>query len=396
MFGEKVVLQENPKVLRSSLSIVALVSLTACGGQTAAPEPEADGSLISASGLKLVPIAEELEFPWGMAALPNGDLLVTEREGRLRLISGDVLVDAPLTGLPDDILVAGQGGLLGITLDPGFADNRTLYLSYSKDMGDTNTTAVVSAVLNEDASGLSNVTEIFLGEPRETTFHYGSRMAFLPDGSMVVTLGDGYRYMQDSQDPNLLHGKIARIMPDGSVPTDNPFTSGGGNPSVWSYGHRNVQGVVYHPASGQLIAHEHGPKGGDELNVIEPGKNYGWPTITYGINYDGTIITDETEADGMEQPDVKWVPSIAPSGMAIVQTAGFDDWSGDLLIGAMDGPAGQKIVRVSVGADGTLGEPEDLLGDLQTGFRDVISTPDAIYVATNMLDGIVYRVENAS
>ena len=383
-------------MLRSSLSIIALVSLTACGSQTATPEPEADGSLISQSGLKLVPVAEELEFPWGLAGLPNGDLLVTEREGRLRLIRDDVLVDAPLTGLPDDILVAGQGGLLGIALDPDFESNRTLYLSYSKDMDGTNTTAVVSATLNDDASGLTDVSEIFLGETRVSTFQYGARMAFLTDGSMIITLGDGYRYMEDSQDPSLLHGKIARIMPDGTVPSDNPFSDGGGNPSVWSYGHRNVQGLVYHSASGQLIAHEHGPKGGDELNVIEPGKNYGWPAITYGINYDGTIITDETEAAGMEQPDVKWVPSIAPSGMTVVETAGFEDWSGDLLIGAMNGPAGQKIVRVDIAEDGTIGDTEDLLGDLETGYRDVISTPDAIYVATNPLDGTIYRVEKVS
>lgn len=384
-------------MLRSSLSIFALATLTACGGAASAPEPEADGSLISESGLRLVPIAQDLEFPWGMAALPSGELLVTEREGRLRLIRDDALVEAPVTGLPSDIRVAGQGGLLGILLDPDFETNRKLYLSYSKDLGDDqNTTAVISATLSEDASALSDVTEIFLGATRTTTFHYGSRMAFLPDGSLIVTLGDGYRYMQDAQDPTNLHGKIARIMPDGSTPTDNPFDGTTGHANLWSYGHRNVQGLVYHEASGQLIAHEHGPKGGDELNIVEPGKNYGWPTITYGINYDGTIITDETEAPGMEQPSVKWVPSIAPSGMAVVETDAFADWTGDLLIGAMDGPAGQKLVRVDIGADGSIGETEDLLGDLQTGFRDVISTPDALYVATNMLDGIIYRVEKAS
>ncbi len=380
-------------MIRTSLSAMSVALLSACAGQTAAPEPAADGSLTSSDGLRLVPVAETLEFPWGMAALPNGDLLVTEREGRLRRISNDMLVAAPLTGLPDDILVEGQGGLLGILLDPDFEANRRLYLSYSKDMGDTNTTAVISAILADDASGLSDVTEIFLGEPRETTFHFGSRLAFLPDGSLIVSLGDGYRYLEDAQDPNLLHGKIARIMPDGTIPSDNPFAGGGGNASVWSYGHRNVQGLVYHAASGVLFAHEHGPKGGDELNVIAPGNNYGWPSITYGINYDGTVITDETEAPGMQQPSVKWVPSIAPSGMAVVESEGFEDWSGDLLIGAMDGPRGQKLVRVDIGADGSVGETEDLLADLQTGFRDVISTPNAIYVATNMLDGIVYRVE---
>lgn len=380
-------------MIRTSLTAVAITALAACGGQTVAPQANADGALVSDDGLQLVPIAEGLEFPWGMAALPGGEILVTEREGRLRLIQDGTLVDTPLTGLPEDILVDGQGGLLDITLDPAFEANRTLYLSYSKDMGETNTTAVISATLAEDLSGLSNVTEIFVGEPRETSFHFGSRLAFLPDGSLIITLGDGYRYMQDAQDPSKLHGKIARIMPDGSVPADNPFVGGGGNPTVWSYGHRNVQGLVYHAASQQLIAHEHGPKGGDEVNIIAPGNNYGWPKITYGINYDGTVITDETEAPGMEQPAVKWVPSIAPSGMTVVQTAGFEDWSGDLLIGAMDGPKGQKLVRIEVGADGTMGEPQDLLDDLRIPVRDVLSTPDAIYLATKDLDGTVYRLE---
>ena len=384
-------------MIRTALPIAAFALLTACAGEAAAPEPEADGTIVSEDGLKLVPIAEGLEFPWGMAALPSGDVLVTEREGRLRLISGGALVATPITGLPDDILVDGQGGLLGITLDPAFADNRKVYLSYSKGMaGDTNTTAVISATLSEDVSALSNVTEIFKGETRSTTYHYGSRLQFMPDGSLMVTLGDGYRYMKDSQDPALLHGKIARIMPDGSLPADNPFATGGGNPAVWSYGHRNVQGIAYHAESGVLFAHEHGPKGGDEINVIAPGNNYGWPTITYGINYDGTIITDETEADGMEQPVVKWVPSIAPSGMAVVTTDAFDDWSGDLLVGAMNGPKGQKLVRVEVSADGTVGETEDLLDDLQIPFRDVISTPDAIYLATADLDGAVYKLELAN
>lgn len=382
-------------MIRTSFTAATITLLAACGGQAAAPDAAADGSITTSDGLKLIPVADGLEFPWGMAALPNGDLLVTEREGRLRLVADGTLVEAPLTGLPDDILVERQGGLLGIQLDPDFETNRKLYLSYSKDMGETNTTAVISATLAADASGLTDVTEIFLGEPRETAFHFGSRLAFLPDGSLIITLGDGYRYMDDAQDPDLLHGKIARIMPDGSLPSDNPFAGGGGNPAVWSFGHRNVQGLVYHQASGTLFAHEHGPKGGDELNVIEPGNNYGWPKITYGINYDGSIITDETEAPGLEQPAVKWVPSIAPSGMAVVVTEGFEDWSGDLLIGAMNGPAGQKLVRVDVDADGTVGDTQDLLSDMQIGYRDVISTPDAIYIASNELDATIYRVEKA-
>jgi glucose/arabinose dehydrogenase len=383
-------------MIRYAFPLAAALALAACAGEAAQPEPDADGAIISTDGLKLVMVADGLEFPWGMAALPNGDVLVTEREGRLRVIKNGALVDTALTGLPDDILVAGQGGLLGITLDPAFESNRKIYLSYSKDLGsDQNTTAVVSATLSDDAMALSDVTEIFLGETRGTTFHYGSRLAFMPDGSLIVTLGDGYRYMKDAQNTGDLHGKIARIMPDGSLPADNPFANGGGNPAVWSYGHRNVQGLAYHAASGTLFAHEHGPKGGDEINVIEAGNNYGWPTITYGINYDGTIITDETEAAGMEQPVVKWVPSIAPSGMAVVETTAFADWSGDLLLGAMNGPKGQKIVHVDITWDGRVAKTTDLLTDLTIPFRDVISTPDAIYLATADLDGAVYRLEKA-
>ncbi|WOR14275.1 PQQ-dependent sugar dehydrogenase [Hyphomonas sp. FCG-A18] len=380
-------------MFRIAASSLAILSLAACSGQPATPEPLADGSLVSEDGLKLVPLAEGLEFPWGLAELPDGSLLVTEREGRLRLITADGLVEAPLTGLPDDILVERQGGLLGIVLDPGFATNRKLYLSYAKGPLETNTTAVISATLSGDATALSDVTEIFTAAPRSTGFHFGSRLVFLPDGSLMISLGDGGRYMEESQDPQNLHGSIARVMPDGSVPADNPFTDGSGHPALWSYGHRNVQGMVYDATRDILYAHEHGPKGGDELNVVEPGKNYGWPTITYGINYDGSIITDQTEAPGMEQPIVKWVPSIAPSGMALVQTEGFEDWKGDLLIGGMNGPAGVKLVRVALDDAGNVTGTEDLLEDLNVAYRDVISTPSGIYVATTDLDGFVYRVE---
>lgn len=382
-------------MIRPALTLIAISTLSACGGN-AAPPAEADGSIISDTALKLVPIAENLEYPWGLAALPSGDILVTEREGRLRLIKDDTLVEAPITGLPDDILADGQGGLLGLALAPDFANSRMIYLSYSKAMEGSNTTAVIAARLSDDNSALSDVTEIFQGAMRETTFHYGGRLGFLPDGSLIVTLGDGYRYMEEAQNTQNLHGKVARIWPDGSIPDDNPFTDGSGHDALYSYGHRNVQGLVYHGASGVLFAHEHGPKGGDELNVLAPGNNYGWPTITYGINYDGTVITDQTEADGMQQPAVKWVPSIAPSGMDVVQTSGFEDWSGDLLIGGMNGPKGQKLVRVDIAADGTVGETEDLLGDLQIAYRDVLSTPDAIYLATADLDGMVYKLEHAN
>ena len=382
-------------MFRVAVSSLAILSLVACAEQSATPEPLADGSHVSVDGLKLVPVAEGLEFPWGLAELPDGSLLVTEREGRLRLISSDGLVEAPITGLPDDILVERQGGLLGILLDPDFATNRKLYLSYAKGTSDSNTTAVISAVLSEDATALSEVTELFTAATRATGFHFGSRLAFLPDGSLMISLGDGGRYMEESQNTENLHGVIARIMPDGSLPDDNPFSDGSGHPAIWSYGHRNVQGMVYDADRDILFAHEHGPKGGDELNVVERAKNYGWPTITYGINYDGSIITDQTEAPGMEQPVVKWVPSIAPSGLALVQTDGFEDWHGDLLVGGMNGPAGLKLVRVDLDEAGNVTGTQDLLEDLGVAYRDVISTPSGIYVATTDLDGFVYRVEKA-
>lgn len=367
--------------------------MTACSSQATPPEPLADGTLVSEDGFKLVPVADGLEFPWGMAELPNGDLLITEREGRLRLVQGGELQSTPVSGAPQDALIDGQGGFFGLTLDPNFSTNRRLYLSYAKGTKTENTTSVVSATLSEDARALSDVTEIFSGTVRDTSYHFGGRLDFLSDGTLLVTMGEGYKYMDDSQNPENLHGAIARINPDGSLPQDNPFANGGGHPALYSYGHRNVQGLLVDEARGKIFAHEHGPKGGDEINLIEPGNNYGWPKITFGINYDGTIITEDTEAPGMEQPLHKWVPSIAPSGLTLVQTAGFDDWSGDLLVGAMYGPRGHKLVHVDLDADGNILTVQDLLEDLQLPFRDVLSTPTAIYLATAELDGAIYRLE---
>ncbi len=394
---------------RSILLGVALLA-AACSNETTPPAVETPSEAATATageasdyqpaeiapdGLRLVKLAGGLGFPWAMVALPGGDLLVTEREGQLRHITNGALVDTPIAGLPEDILVDGQGGLLGIALDPDFASNRKLYLSYAKDMGDNNTTAVSSAILSEDMRRLTDLTEIFLAETRDTAFHFGGRLDFLPDGTLLVGLGDGGGYKELAQDTNVLHGKIARINTDGSLPADNPFANGGGHPAVYSYGHRNVQGLVRDDARGITYAHEHGPQGGDELNVIEPGNNYGWPTITYGINYDGTIITDQTEAPGMEQPVVKWVPSIAPSGMTLVNTTGFEAWQGDLLIGGMSGPAGQKLVRVDLDEAGNVIGTEDLLTDLEFAYRDVLSAPGGIYVAEKDINGAVWRLEIA-
>ena len=190
------------------------------------------------------------------------------------------------------------------------------------------------------------------------------------------------------------HGAIARINTDGSVPEDNPYSDGNeGAPAVWSYGHRNTQGLVYDESRNILWAHEHGPKGGDELNRVEAGNNYGWPEITYGVNYDGTVITEETEAPGMEQPVVKWVPSIAPSGMVLVNSDQWPDWRGDLIVAAMNGPKGQKLVRIDLNEAGEALGTEDLLADLKIPFRDITLGPDGtLYVATANADGVIYSV----
>ncbi len=380
-------------MIRITVPFTAALALAACSGQATPPAPLPDGTIVSGDGLRLVPVADGLEFPWGMAALPNGDLLVTEREGRLRLIRDGALVQTPVSGAPGDVLVAGQGGYFGLALDPDFASNRRIYMSYAKGTSDNNTTAVIAATLSDDAAALSDVTEIFTGQPNDTTYHFGGRLGFLPDGTLLVTLGEGSRHMAEAQNTDSLYGKIARINKDGTLPGDNPFANGGGHPAIYSYGHRNVQGLQYDSARDIIFAHEHGPKGGDEINLIAPGNNYGWPAITYGINYDGTILSPDTEAPGMQQPAYKWVPSIAPSGMALVQTAGFDDWAGDLLIGAMSGPKGHKLVRIELDEAGQITGSQDLLSDLIMPYRDVISTPDAIYLATANLDGAIYRLE---
>ncbi|WP_084397552.1 PQQ-dependent sugar dehydrogenase [Henriciella aquimarina] len=354
------------------------------------PVPE---TLTSKDGYTLTPVTGGLTFPWDMVFLPSGDMLVSERDGHIRIIRDGELVAEPIAGTPEP-LVEGQGGYFAMALDPDFAANRTLYLAYAKGTSEENTTAVIKGTLSEDLSSLNDVQEIFAGTPRATTYHYGGRLAFLPDGTLIVTLGEGFRYMDEAQNPMNYHGTIVRINPDGSIPEDNPYASGEeGAPAVWSYGHRNVQGLVWDETREILWAHEHGPKGGDELNIIEPGKNYGWPEITFGVNYDGTIISEKTKAPGMEQPVVKWVPSIAPSGMTLLGGAEWADWDGDLIVAAMNGPKGQKLVHVDLDEAGEVLGTEDMLADLEIPFRDVASGPDGrLYAATANMEGVIYVI----
>ena len=396
--------------MKTSLSIAtALLLVIACSDPDTGSTSESDsdtstadtvsgdaateGTLTSKGGFVLTPVANGLDFPWDMLFLPSGEMLVSERGGSIRVVRDGVLDESPLSGTPE-ALVEGQGGYFGMALDPGFDSNRTLYLAYAKGTSSENTTAVIKGVLSKDAAELTDVQEIFAGTPRETSYHFGGRLAFLPDGTLIVTLGDGFRYMDEAQNPMNFHGAIARINTDGSVPEDNPYSDGNeGAPAVWSYGHRNTQGLVYDESRNILWAHEHGPKGGDELNRVEAGNNYGWPEITYGVNYDGTVITEETEAPGMEQPVVKWVPSIAPSGMVLVNSDQWPDWRGDLIVAAMNGPKGQKLVRIDLNEAGEALGTEDLLADLKIPFRDITLGPDGtLYVATANADGVIYSV----
>jgi len=370
---------------------VSAIALAACSASTAPPTASAD--VARDFEIKLTPVVDA-EFAWGMAFLPNGDLLFTEKEGGLKYAARGEGPATPVTGMPP-ALTAGQGGYFGLTLDPDFANNRLVYVAYAQGTEEDNGTAVVKARLSDDHAALEDVTEIFRADSRGTAYHFGGRLQFANDGTLFVSLGEGFKYMDEAQNTQITHGKIVRINADGTIPADNPFADGvAGKPSVYSYGHRNIQGLYYDKASGTLYETEHGPKGGDEFNIIKPGANYGWPKITYGVNYDGTIITEKTGMDGMEQPITYWVPSIAPAGLTRLQGDVYPGWQGDFFAGGMNGPAGLELVRIRL-EDGKVTERENLFKD-EYAIRDVAESPDGhLYVATKDLDGI-FRIDLVS
>ena len=383
------------------LMSASLLAVAACSApEASAPEvvaetaaPTAAPIETQAQTLSLTPIVEELEQPWGMAFLPNGNMLVTEREGRINLVTA-AGAKTVISGAPA-ALVDGQGGYFDVILDPDFASNRHVYLSYAKGKEGENSTAIFKAKLSADGTGFENGSDIWAADLRETSYHFGGRMQFMADGTLLLTLGDAFVLMQEAQTPNNTHGTVVRINSDGSIPADNPFVGvEGASEAVFTYGHRSVQGLYVDPDNGRIWQHEHGPKGGDELNILEPGKNYGWPAITYGIGYRDEIISELTEAEGMEQPEVKWVPSIAPSGMTKYTGDKYAGWTGDLIIGAMEGPAGLKLVRIDLDADGNVIGEEHYLEEAERPFRDVVQGPDGyIYLLTKELDGGVYRLD---
>jgi glucose/arabinose dehydrogenase len=340
-------------------------------------------------------VAGGLAHPWGLAFLPDGRMLVTERPGRLRAVTPEGRVSAPLQGLDVAIAARGQGGLLDVALDPRFAENRTLYLSFAEDRGEgRSATAVMRARLNAAGTALEGAKVIFRQQPTHTTSnHFGSRLVFDREGNLFVTTGDRFTLKDQAQNPANHIGKILRITPEGRPAPGNPFLQREGvRPEIWSLGHRNLQSAALNPATGQLWTVEHGARGGDEVNIPQPGRNYGWPLISYGVDYSGAKIGEGTAKPGLEQPIHYWDPSIAPSGMAFYTGDKFPAWRGSLLVGAL---AGELVSRLSLEGNRITGE-ERMLRDLGERIRDVREGPDGyVYLLTDRSNGRILRVKPA-
>jgi aldose sugar dehydrogenase len=335
-------------------------------------------------------VAGGLNHPWGLAFLPDGGMLVTERPGRLRLVAADGKVSPALAGVPS-VYAQGQGGLLDVALAPDFAASRLVYLSFAEPGEGGASTAVARGRLNEAATALEGTTVIFRQQPKVTGGnHFGSRLAFARDGKLFVTTGERFKF-EPAQDLSNQIGKILRINPDGSVPQDNPFAGRAGvRPEIWSYGHRNIQSAAIHPETGALWEVEHGPRGGDELILAEPGRNYGWPLVSWGRHYDGRDIPDPPTRPDLAGSVHQWTPVIGPSGMAFYTGEAFPAWRGDVLIGGL---VSQGLVRVSLDGTRMTGEERIALG---ARIRDVRQGPDGfVYALTDADNGRILRLRPA-
>jgi glucose/arabinose dehydrogenase len=370
----------KPAIVLALIAII-LVRCTENGGSqnndnnTGTP---ANASVVSSEKEKFVvdTITNKLENPWGIAFLPDGRILVTERKGKILVVKDGQLQSEEIQNVPE-VYASGQGGLLDIQLHPDYASNGWIYLSYAKPGEGGGATTIARTKL--EGNSLTNLEELFTAQPYSSSgVHFGSRIAFDEKGFMFFSSGERGT-MENAQNLGNHLGKILRLHDDGKVPTDNPFVkTAGAKPEIWSYGHRNPQGLVYDKVTETLWDHEHGPKGGDELNKVLKGKNYGWPKITYGINYDGKPISDKNSLEGMEQPVTYWVPSIAPCGMAQVTKDKFPNWKNNLLVGAL---SFQHVARVEI-ENGNYIKQEKLL-DKVARVRAVAESPEGfIYVAT--------------
>lgn len=348
------------------------------------------------AAFRIETVARGLEHPWGFDFLPDGRMIVTERAGRMRVVSADGQLSPPLAGLPR-LLVAGQGGLLDIAIDPAFATTRRIFFTFAQPRENgRNATAVGRAQLNSAGTALEATTVIFQqNPPHDTNMHFGSRIVFDRSGALYVALGDRYSARNEAQNPANHIGKIVRMTADGAPAPGNPGVSTGANwaPHVWSIGHRNVQGAALNPQTGQLWTAEHGARGGDEINIPEAGKNYGWPVITYGVDYSGVKIGEGTHKAGMEQPVYYWDPSIAPSGLMFYTGDAFPAWRGNVFVGAL---AGSVLARLEINGNAVTSE-ERLLRDLRERIRAVKQGPDGlIYLITDSNDGRILRLRPAT
>ncbi|NWL09149.1 PQQ-dependent sugar dehydrogenase [Pseudomonas hunanensis] len=371
-----------------------LATLTAAALLPLLAQAAAEQQFRSEEGtLTVSTVADGLRNPWALVFLPGGkDMLVTERTGNLRLVNAEGKVGPPISGVPK-VWAEGQGGLLDVVLSPEFGKDRTVYLSYAEEGSDGKAgTAVGRGQLSEDRARLENFTVVFRQQPKLSVGnHFGSRLVFDRNGYLFIALGENNQ-RPTAQDLDKLQGKIVRILPDGEVPKDNPFVGKSNvRPEIWSYGHRNQQGAALNPWTGKLWTHEHGPRGGDEINIPEPGKNYGWPIATHGINYSLLPIPEAKgkHVDGMVDPHHVWEKSPGISGMAFYDSPTFKAWDHNLFIGAL---ATQELIRLQLKGDKVVHE-ERLLGDLKARIRDVRVGPDGyLYVLTDDKDGALLKV----
>jgi aldose sugar dehydrogenase len=369
----------------------AAIALVLFAGPLLAPSAAQTRLKTDKAEIVVETVAGGLNHPWGLAFLPDGGMLVTERPGRLRLVAADGKVSPALGGVPS-VLAQGQGGLLDVALAPDFAASRLVYLSFAEPGEGGASTAVARGRLNDAATALQGTKVIFQQQPKVSGGnHFGSRLAFARDGKLFVTTGERFKF-DPAQDLSNHIGKILRINPDGSVPQDNPFTGrAGARPEIWSYGHRNIQSAAIHPETGALWEVEHGPRGGDELILAEPGRNYGWPLVSWGRHYDGRDIPDPPTRPDLAGSVHQWTPVIGPSGMAFYTGEAFPAWRGDVLIGGL---VSQGLIRVSLDGTRMTGEERIPLG---ARIRDVRQGPDGfVYALTDADNGRILRLRPAA
>lgn len=380
---------------RSMIIAMLILTIIGCAREEEpidSPATAADSATADAAAPVTVrTLASGLKFPWSLAFLPDGGILIAEKAGGLRVFRNGALLEDAVEGLPDDVMVNSDSGLHDVALDPDFASTRTVFIAYASGDDDANRLVVWRARLEEGR--LVNGRAIFRATPDKVgASHPGGRLLFLPDKTFLLTVGDGYDYKAEAQNLSSHLGKILRLDRNGRAPTDNPFVGReGALPEIWSYGHRNPQGLAMDAQTGVIWEHEHGPRGGDEINRLAAGANYGWPLTTNGIDYDGHLISERAHAPNVASPHIVWAPSIAPSGLAVYRGAEFPDWDGHFLVGAL---VARSLVRAQLDNDGrSIAEQDRMLREIGARIRDVRIGPDGtIYALTDEADGRLLRL----